>query len=313
MPHALVTGGAGFVGSHMCDLLVSEGWQVMCVDSLITGARENVGHLLDDQGFSFVQADVSEAIPYQGPLDCIVHMASPASPRDYLEYPIETLMVNSQGTWNALELARRTGASFLLTSTSEVYGDPLVHPQPENYWGNVNPIGPRSVYDEGKRFAEALTFAVQRKFGTRIHVARIFNTYGPRMKPHDGRAVPTFIAQALANEPITVQGTGTQTRSLCYVADLVDGLRKLMDANVEGPVNLGNSEEITVRELAERIRALTSSSSEIVFVPRPEDDPEVRRPVVELAREELGWTPLVGLDEGLESTIAWFRSVNRSA
>ena len=301
---AVVTGGAGFVGSHLCERLLVEGWSVVCVDSLMTGSTENLAGALRDDRFSFQQANVSERIDVDGPVDWVLHFASPASPRDYLDHPIQTLKVGSLGTMNSLGLARAKGAGLLLASTSEVYGDPLVHPQPESYWGNVNPIGPRSVYDEAKRYAEAIATAYHRVHGIPVKIVRIFNTYGPRMRENDGRAVPAFISQALRGEPITVHGTGSQTRSLCYVDDLVEGLWRFLSSEVPGPLNLGNPHEVSVLELAELIRSLTGSASEIVFEARPADDPEVRCPDITRAREELGWEPGVSLEDGLNRTIA---------
>jgi dTDP-glucose 4,6-dehydratase len=308
VPRAFVTGGAGFLGSHMCDRLLREGWDVVCVDSLLTGTNDNVAHLRDDPRFRFVAHDVTEPLVVEGPIDAIVHMASPASPRDYLEWPIETLRVGAVGTLNMLELAAAADARFFLTSTSETYGDPLVNPQPETYWGNVNPIGPRSVYDEAKRFAEAATMAFHRSRGAPVRIARIFNTYGPRMRRMDGRAVPTFVRQALAGEAITVHGDGSQTRSLCYVDDLVDGLYRLLASEETGPVNIGNPAEISVRRLAELVREAAGSRSEIVTTDRPVDDPEVRCPDISLATSALGWAPSVPLAEGLARTVAWARS-----
>ncbi|MGH2686704.1 MAG: UDP-glucuronic acid decarboxylase family protein [Actinomycetota bacterium] len=312
MTRALVTGGAGFVGSHLCRRLLDEGWQVICVDSLITGRQDNVADLRERDGFRFEQADVRDGIPVDDDLDWVLHLASPASPIDYLEHPIETLESGAFGTLNALRLAKDRGARFFVASTSEVYGDPEVHPQPETYWGNVNPIGPRSVYDEAKRFGEAATMAFRRVHGLPVRIVRIFNTYGPQMRRGDGRAVPTFIEQALANEPITVHGDGTQTRSLCYVDDLVEGFRRLMESDVEDPVNIGNPEELTMRQLAETIRDLIGSSSEIEYVERPTDDPGRRRPDIGRARELLGWEPTVPLAEGLKLTLEWARDAWRS-
>jgi nucleoside-diphosphate-sugar epimerase len=308
MPRAVVTGGAGFVGSHLCERLVAEGWHVTCLDSLLTGSESNLDALRENDRFEFREVDVSAGVPVDGSVDWILHFASPASPVDYLEHPIETLRVGSLGTLNALELARDKGAGLLLASTSEVYGDPLVHPQAEDYWGNVNPVGPRSVYDEAKRFAEAAASAYERTHGLTVCIVRIFNTYGPRMRAHDGRAVPTFISQALDGSPITVHGTGAQTRSLCYVDDLVEGVWRLMRSDLRGPVNIGNEHEVTVLELAELIRSLTGSASEIAFTERPADDPEVRRPDATRARTELGWTSTIDLRDGLARTIgAWPR------
>ncbi|MEU1228944.1 UDP-glucuronic acid decarboxylase family protein [Streptomyces sp. NPDC005828] len=304
---AVVTGGAGFVGSHLCERLLAQENEVVCVDDLSTGRAENIAPLLDHPRFRFLHQDVTEGLEIPGRVDAVYHLASPASPRDYLRLPVETLLVGSYGTRNALELARRDGAAFLLTSTSEVYGDPQVHPQPESYWGNVNPIGPRSVYDEAKRFGEALTAAYRRTHGVRATIVRIFNTYGPRMRADDGRAVPAFVTQALDGLPLTVTGDGKQTRSLCYVDDLVDGLVSALESGVPGPVNLGNPEEVTVRELALAVREVCGSASPLTFVPRPEDDPQLRRPDISTARRELGWEPRTPLAQGLDRTVAWFR------
>jgi dTDP-glucose 4,6-dehydratase len=302
---AVVTGGAGFVGSHLCDRLLAEGWEVVCVDSLLTGKVDNLVGASSSDRFTFQRADVTRQIAVEGPVDWVLHFASPASPPDYLEHPIATLEVGALGTLNCLELARTKGASFMLASTSEVYGDPRVHPQREDYWGNVNPIGPRSVYDEAKRYAEAVTMAHLRAYGIPVRIPRIFNTYGPRMRPDDGRAVPTFITQALRRQPITVHGEGSQTRSLCYVDDLIEGLWRLLKTDLpQGPVNLGNSEEVTILELAELVRTGAGSVSEIVFTGRPVDDPEVRCPDITLARTRLGWEPRVPLSEGLARTIS---------
>jgi dTDP-glucose 4,6-dehydratase len=301
---AVVTGGAGFVGSHLCDRLVAEGWEVVCVDSMLTGSPANLDEARTSDRFRLVRANIVEEIPVDGPVDWVLNLASPASPIDYIEHPIETLDVGSIGTRRCLELARRRGAGFLLSSTSEVYGDPLVHPQPEGYWGNVNPIGPRSVYDEAKRFAEAMTMAFHRSHGVPVRIVRIFNTYGPRMRWDDGRAVPTFMIQALRGEPITVHGDGSQTRSLCYVDDLVEGIWRMLQGNVTGPVNLGNPHESTMLEVAELIRTIAGSSSPITFTDRPVDDPEVRRPDITLARSALAWEPTVSLVDGLERTLA---------
>jgi nucleoside-diphosphate-sugar epimerase len=280
---------------------------VVCADALLTGDERNLAEAMSSPMFRFVRADVSAGIPADGPFDAILHLASPASPGAYQAHPIETLRVGAVGTLEALEVARSSGAPFLLASTSEVYGDPKVHPQPETYWGNVNPIGPRSMYDEAKRFAEACAMAYHRAYGLPVRIARIFNTYGPRMRRDDGRAVPTFIAQGLGDQPITVHGTGSQTRSLCYVDDLIEGLWRLLRSEETGPVNLGNPEELSVLDLAETIRSLTDTRSELVFVRRPVDDPEVRRPDIRRARELLGWEPVVSVSRGLEMTVAWAR------
>ena len=306
MGRALITGAAGFIGSHLVDYLLAQGHEVIGMDNFITGDRSNLEHVRERR-FQFVEHDVTEEIRVDGPLDYILHFASPASPIDYLELPIQTLKVGSLGTHKTLGLAKAKKAKFLLASTSEVYGDPLVHPQKEDYWGNVNPIGPRGVYDEAKRFAEAMTVAYHRYHRVDIKIARIFNTYGPRMRIKDGRAIPAFISQALQNQPITVFGEGHQTRSFCYVSDLVDGLYRLLTSQQNMPVNLGNPAEMTIEELAETIRRKTGSKSPIVFDPLPVDDPKVRQPDISLARKLLGWSPRVSLDEGLTTTIAYFR------
>lgn len=307
MMRAVVTGGAGFVGSHLCDRLLAEDWEVVCVDSLLTGATANVAAALSSDRFTIHEADVSRGVDVDGPVDWVFHFASLASPRDYLQYPIPTLEVGALGTLHCLRLAHAKQAGLFLASTSEVYGDPKVHPQPETYWGNVNPIGPRSVYDEGKRFAEAATMAYHRVHGMTVRITRIFNTYGPRMRHGDGRAVPTFIHQALLGEPMTVHGDGSQTRSLCYVADLIEGIWRAVNTELMGPINLGNTEEISMGELAELIRDLAGSDSPISYTQRPVDDPEMRRPDTTLARDLLGWTPRVPLREGLANTIEWMR------
>jgi dTDP-glucose 4,6-dehydratase len=301
----VVTGGAGFLGSWTCERLLADGAEVVAVDSLVTGRRENLAHLEDDPRLTFVEQDVSTGLDVAGPVDLVMHLASPASPVHYLRLPIETLQVGSLGTSHALDLAERSGARFLLASTSEVYGDPLEHPQRETYWGNVNPIGPRSVYDEAKRFSEALTAAYRRHRGVDAAIARIFNTYGPRMAVDDGRVVPTFAEQAISGRPMTVAGDGSQTRSLCYVEDTVDGLLRLAASGCAGPVNLGNDEEISVLDLARHIRDLTSSSSSIHFVDLPEDDPRLRRPDLTVAHQELGWAPRTRMRDGLSRTVQW--------
>jgi dTDP-glucose 4,6-dehydratase len=303
----LVTGGAGFIGSHLCEFLLDRGAEVVAMDNFITGSAENMAGIAAKPGFMFVLHNVTEYIRADGPLDWVLHLASPASPRDYLELPIQTLKVGALGTHNALGLAKATGARFLLASTSEVYGDPLVHPQREDYWGNVNPIGPRGVYDEAKRFAEALTMAYHRYHGLPTRIVRIFNCFGERMRLNDGRAIPTFITQALTGAPLTVYGDGSQTRSFQYVADLVEGIWRLMQHPVSDPVNIGNPHEMTLFELAKRIIRLAGSKSEIVFRPLPEDDPRVRQPDITRARTLLGWEPRVDVDEGLRRTIAWYR------
>ncbi|KAB2963304.1 MAG: SDR family oxidoreductase [Thermoanaerobaculia bacterium] len=310
MSRAVVTGGAGFLGSHLCEKMLGAGHSVVCVDNLITGKRENIAHLLGRPDFEFVLHDVSKPIELDGPVDYVLHFASPASPIDYLELPIQTLKVGSLGTHNALGLAKSKGARYLLASTSEVYGDPLVHPQPESYWGNVNPVGPRGVYDEAKRFAEAMTMAYHRVHGLETRIVRIFNTYGPRMRPRDGRVVPAFIQQALAGEPMTVFGDGGQTRSFCFVDDLIEGIFRLLTSDEVMPTNIGNPHEMTILEFAERIRELIGSQSPIDFRPLPEDDPKTRQPDITKARALLGWEPRVPLDEGLGRTIEYFRSLS---
>lgn len=306
-PVSVVTGGAGFLGSHLTDRLLAEGHQVVAVDNLITGNVANIEHLAGREAFRFIKHDVSQYIYLPGEVDFIFHFASPASPIDYLEYPIQTLKVGALGTHNCLGVARAKQAMLVLASTSEVYGDPLTHPQSESYWGNVNPIGPRGVYDEAKRFAEAMTMAYQRYHGVATRIVRIFNTYGPRMRPKDGRVVPTFIVQALKNEPITVFGDGSQTRSFCYVSDLIDGIYRLSQSGEREPVNVGNPAEMTVLEFAETIRRLCGSASEIVFEPLPVDDPKVRQPDIAKARSVLGWQPAMELEQGLGVTIEYFR------
>ncbi|MBV7696427.1 NAD-dependent epimerase/dehydratase family protein [Streptomyces sp. TRM70350] len=306
--HAVVTGGAGFVGSHLCGALLDSGAAVTCVDDFSTGRPENVSPLLDRPGFTLVHANVAEQIPVKRPPDLVLHFASPASPADYLRLPLHTMETGSLGTRNALELAHDHGARFLLASTSEVYGDPQQNPQDERYWGNVNPVGPRSVYDEAKRFGEALTTAHAEAEGTDTCIVRLFNTYGPRMRGHDGRAVPTFVRQALDGEPLTVTGDGRQTRSLCYVEDTVRGILAAAAHGMRGPVNIGNPGEITMLDLARLVIRLTGSPSEIRFVERPTDDPAVRCPDITLARDKLGWEPEVDAEEGLRRTIDWFRA-----
>jgi dTDP-glucose 4,6-dehydratase len=308
MGRVLITGGAGFIGSHLCERFLGEGDDVICMDNFLTGSPDNVAPLMKNPRFTFIQQDVTNYVYVEGPVDAILHFASPASPVDYLEKPIQTLKVGSLGTHKALGLAKAKNARFLLASTSECYGDPQIHPQTEDYWGNVNPIGPRGVYDEAKRFAEAMTMAYHRFHGVKTRIVRIFNTHGPRMRLRDGRVVPNFIAQALKNEPITVYGDGSQTRSFCYVSDLVEGITRLLRSDYDqGPVNLGNPVEVTILQFAERIKALTGSKSEIVRRPLPVDDPKQRQPDIGLARKLLGWEPKVGLDEGLENTIAYFK------
>ena len=306
MPRILVTGGAGFLGSHICEYLIKQEHEVICMDNLITGEQDNIAHLYG-KDFSFINHDVSQYIEIEGELDYILHFASPASPSDYLEFPIQTLKVGSLGTHNALGLARAKDATFIIASTSEVYGDPLEHPQKESYWGNVNPIGPRGVYDEAKRFAEAITMAYHRTHGLNTKIVRIFNTYGPRMRIKDGRAIPNFLAQALREEDITVFGDGSQTRSFCHVSDLVEGIYRLLLSDYNDPVNIGNPIEMTILEMADKILQVTGSKSKICFVPLPEDDPKVRQPNIDLARKLLSWEPVISLEEGLQGTIDYFK------
>jgi dTDP-glucose 4,6-dehydratase len=307
MARVLITGGAGFLGSHLADLMLSKGHEVTCMDNLVTGSPSNIAHLLGRKDFHFVEHDVTEYVYVDGPLDYILHFASPASPIDYLQLPIQTLKVGALGTHKALGLAKAKGARFILASTSEVYGDPLIHPQPETYWGNVNPVGPRGVYDEAKRFAEAITMAYARTHGVRCGIVRIFNTYGPRMRLNDGRVLPAFMCQALKNEDMTVFGDGRQTRSFCYVSDLVDGIYRMMASDVTDPVNIGNPSEMTILDFAREIVAVTGSKSKVVYKPLPVDDPKVRQPDITRARKLLGWEPKVGLKEGLEKTLQSFK------
>ena len=308
----LVTGGAGFIGSHLCEYFLDKRWEVVCMDDFVTGSRENLSRFMSRPNFTLIEHDVTEYIRFDGHLDWVLHFASPASPIDYLELPIQTLKVGALGTHNALGVAKAKGARFLLASTSEVYGDPLVHPQREDYWGHVNPVGPRGVYDEAKRFAEAITMAYHRTHRVDTRIVRIFNTFGPRMRLHDGRAIPAFMSQALTGTPITVFGDGAQTRSFQYISDLIDGLWRLMHAPVNDPVNIGNPHEMTLLELAKRIVRLTASRSEIVFRPLPVDDPKVRQPDIGRARALLGWEPRVDTEEGLRLTVEWFREKLRS-
>ena len=308
MSRIVITGAAGFIGSHLTEHFLQQNNQVVGIDNLSTGAKKNLDHLLEDKRFEFIEQDVTKYIEVAGPVDTVLHWASPASPLDYLELPIQTLKVGALGTHNALGLAKSKNATFVLASTSEVYGDPLEHPQKESYWGNVNPIGPRGVYDEAKRFAEAMTVAYHRYHGLNTKVIRIFNTYGPRMRINDGRAIPTFIGQALRNEEVTIFGKGTQTRSFCYVTDLVDGILRLIDSNVHQPVNIGNPAEMTIEEIAQIIIKMTNSSSQIVFKPLPEDDPKVRKPDITRAQTQLGWSPKVSIADGLTETIRYFKN-----
>ncbi|HEY3066398.1 MAG TPA: UDP-glucuronic acid decarboxylase family protein [Methylomirabilota bacterium] len=308
----LVTGGAGFIGSHLCEFLLGRGDDVICMDNFLTGSPQNLAGLTDRKGFTLVRHNVTEYITVDGALDWVLHFASPASPRDYLEFPIQTLKVGALGTHNSLGLAKAKRARFLLASTSEVYGDPLVHPQREDYWGNVNPVGPRGVYDEAKRFAEAMTMAYHRTHGVDTRIVRIFNTFGPRMRANDGRAIPAFMTQALTGAPLTVFGDGSQTRSFQYISDLIAGIGRLMASAVNEPVNIGNPHEMTLLELAKRILRLSNSKSEIVFRPLPEDDPKVRQPDITRARRLLAWEPRVDTDEGLRLTLDWFRGAARA-
>jgi dTDP-glucose 4,6-dehydratase len=309
MGRALITGGAGFLGSHLCDLFLSRGHEVICMDNFITGSPDNIKHLFGRDGFTFVKHDVTNYVYVEGVVDYVLHFASPASPIDYLEKPIQTLKVGSLGTHKTLGLAKDKGARYLIASTSEVYGDPLIHPQKEDYWGNVNPVGPRGVYDEAKRFAEAMTMAYHRFHGVDTRIVRIFNTYGERMRVNDGRVVPAFISQALRNEPMTVFGDGSQTRSFCYFSDLIEGIYRLLMSDEVNPTNIGNPSEMTVLQFAERIKALVGTTAPIEFLPLPEDDPKIRRPDITKARKLLDWEPRVPLDEGLKRTIDYFRTV----
>jgi dTDP-glucose 4,6-dehydratase len=308
MSRVVVTGGAGFLGSHLCEALIARGDEVVCVDNLSSGSEDNLAQLLGTPGFEFLKADITDGVSVEGRVDAVANLASPASPPEYLRLPLETLAVGSRGTEAALELARASGARFLMASTSEVYGDPLVHPQPESYWGNVNSIGPRSVYDESKRFAEAITMAYHRTHDLNVGIVRIFNTYGPRLRSSDGRVVSNFISQALAGKPLTIYGDGTQTRSFCYVSDLVRGLVAALDSGALGPINLGNPGEFTMRQLANLVLEITGSDCPIVVEPLPVDDPTRRQPDISLANELLGWEPEIALREGLARTIDWFRA-----
>ena len=306
MPRVVITGAAGFIGSHLAETLLDRGYTVVGIDNLLTGDTANIAHLVN-RDFTFIKHDVTNYIFVEGPVDAVLHWASPASPIDYLELPIPTLKVGALGTHKALGLAKEKKARFVIASTSEVYGDPLEHPQKETYWGNVNPIGPRGVYDEAKRFAEAMTMAYHRYHGVDTKIVRIFNTYGPRMRVNDGRSVPAFMSQALRNEDVTLFGDGSQTRSFCYVTDLVDGILRLLDSNTNEPVNIGNPHELTIKEIAQTIIRMTGSSSQLVYRPLPEDDPKVRQPDITKARTLLGWEPKVPLEEGLTKTIEYFR------
>lgn len=306
MPRTLITGGAGFLGSHLCDYLLEKGHDVVCMDNLITGSIDNINHITSDR-FKFINHNVTRYIDLEGPVDYILHFASPASPIDYLEHPIPTLKVGSLGTHNALGLAKKKKSVFLLASTSEVYGDPLVHPQEEDYWGNVNPVGSRGVYDEAKRFAEAITMAYHRYHGIDAKIVRIFNTYGPRMRINDGRAIPNFLKQALTGKDLTAYGDGSQTRSFCYVSDLIEGIYRLLMSDLNEPCNIGNPVEMTIQQMAEKILQASGSKSKIIYAPLPEDDPKVRQPNINKAKEHLGWKPQVKLDEGLKTTMDYFK------
>jgi dTDP-glucose 4,6-dehydratase len=308
--NCIVTGGAGFIGSHLCEYLLHEKHQVFCIDNLITGSRKNIEHLIDNSNFTFINQDIIQDFSFKEELDMVFHFASPASPVDYYKYPIDTLRVGSIGTENMLRIALKKKARFMLASTSEVYGDPKIHPQKESYWGNVNSIGPRSVYDEAKRYAEAVTMAYHREYRLDVRIARIFNTYGPRMKPDDGRAVPNFIKQSLRDEPITIYGDGSQTRSFCFVSDEVDGLFSLMNSNYEYPVNIGNPEEYSILELASIVKEICKSSSEFTYKELPVDDPKCRRPDISKAKEILDWQPKIDIREGLKKTIKWFKKTH---
>ena len=306
MPRTLITGGAGFLGSHVCDYLLEKGHDVVCMDNLITGSIDNINHITSDR-FKFINHNVTRHIDLEGPVDYILHFASPASPIDYLEHPIPTLKVGSLGTHNALGLAKKKKSVFLIASTSEVYGDPLVHPQEEDYWGNVNPVGSRGVYDEAKRFAEAITMAYHRYHGIDAKIVRIFNTYGPRMRINDGRAIPNFLKQALTGKDLTAYGDGSQTRSFCYVSDLIEGIYRLLMSDLNEPCNIGNPVEMTIQQMAEKILQASGSQSKIIYTPLPEDDPKVRQPNINKAKEHLGWEPQVKLDEGLKTTMDYFK------
>ena len=310
---AVVTGGAGFVGSHLCERLLAEGCEVVCLDNFLTSTGENIAHLKCNPGFTFIQHDITKRISIEGPVDYVLHLACPASPKDYLQHPIATLKAGGLGTCNALGLAKSKRATFLVASTSEVYGDPLVNPQPESYWGNVNPVGVRSVYAEAKRYGEAMTMAYHRAHGVRVRIPRIFNTYGPRMRLNDGRVLPNFMSQALRGEPLTLHGDGSQTRSLCYVSDLVEGIYRLLVLDTDEPLimNLGNPDEVTMRQLAEEVLEVTESKSEIVYHPLPEDDPKLRQPDIRLARRTLGWSPVVPRRAGLRMVLPYFQRAVR--
>ena len=305
---AVITGGAGFLGSHLCELMLERGWEVLCLDNLVTGNEANVAHLLPNQKFRLARHDVSRFIDVQGPVEAVLHFASPASPPDYLRLPIQTMKVGALGTHNSLGLALAKNARYLLASTSECYGDPNISPQPESYWGNVNPVGPRGVYDEAKRYAEAMTMAYHRYHGLKTHIVRIFNTYGPRMRLNDGRALPNFLYQALVGQPITVYGDGSQTRSFCYVSDLLEGIYRLLESDERAPTNIGNPQEITILEFAERVRKLVGASAPIVFHPLPQDDPKQRCPDIAKAKRLLNWEPKITLEDGLQRTYEYFRA-----
>lgn len=307
--NVLISGGAGFIGSHLCDHFLGHNHCVICVDNFITGQERNIKHNLNNPNFKLVRVDISEPFDIKDKVDAILHFASPASPKDYLRYPIQTLKTGAYGTHRLLELALKNKAKFLLASTSEVYGDPLIHPQIESYWGNVNPVGPRSVYDESKRFAEAITITYHREYKLDIKIARIFNTYGPRMRADDGRIVPNLICQALRNEPLTIYGDGKQTRSFCYITDMINGFDKLLNSKITGPINLGNPDEFTMFEFAELVKKLTKSNAPLIFEPLPTDDPRRRQPDITYAKKTLGWTPEIKLVDGIKPTIDWFKTI----
>jgi len=307
----LISGGAGFIGSYLCDYFINQNSEVICIDNFITGQEQNIEHLRKNPKFQLIRTDVSEPIEIKDKIDKILHFASPASPKDYLRYPIQTLKTNAYGTLNLLELALKNNAVFLLASSSEVYGDPLIHPQPEKYWGNVNPIGPRAVYDESKRFAETLTITYHRELKLIVRIARIFNTYGPRMRLDDGRIVPNLICQAMRNEPLTIYGDGKQTRSFCYISDMINGIIKLLNSNIAKPVNLGNPDELTILKFAHLVLEITSSKNSIIYLPLPQDDPKRRKPDITLAQKHLDWSPEIKLLHGLKQTIAWFKMMRQ--
>lgn len=307
----IISGGAGFIGSYLCDYFINQNHEVICIDNFITGQERNIEHLKKNSRFKLIRVDISEPLDIKEKIDTVLHFASPASPKDYLQYPIQTLKTGAYGTHNLLELALNNKAVFLLASTSEVYGDPLIHPQPESYWGNVNPVGPRAVYDESKRFAEALTITYHRELKLIVRIARIFNTYGPRMRLDDGRIVPNLICQALRNEPLTIYGDGKQTRSFCYISDMINGIIKLLNSNIAKPVNLGNPDELTILKFAHLVLEITGAKSSIIYLPLPQDDPKRRKPDITLAQKHLDWSPEIKLLHGLKQTIAWFKMMRQ--